>query len=310
MGGGRFWPPAHSARGSPPARRAPRRVCDLPPRPANAASPRVAVSSDWFVVYRAAEGSSPWWPEQFQEAISYVILGRTRADVRHRARPRTDPARGRAAHAAARRRPELPFSFRPRRRQRRVRSDPGPRPPLHTEERPGLSSRPAGRGTRARGLLSRPAEGTRHRAPRDSLVEGDGHGCRRGEDRPRRPDPGGPPRARPCAGRDRAPRSRPGSPVDRRLPLRRHDLPFRAGDEPRRLRAVHGAPGGARASAPAAPARPQHAAAEPRRCGAGRDRRVRAGEVEGTPEPGGRVVFPFEGFSILVAAGSVGRQGQ
>jgi glyoxylase-like metal-dependent hydrolase (beta-lactamase superfamily II) len=51
------------------------------------------------------------------------------------------------------------------------------------------------------------------------------------------------------------------------------------------------------------------ASAEPRRLSQVRAaiRRVRAGEVEGTAEPGGRVVFPFEGFSILVAAGSVGR---
>ena len=56
------------------------RWCDLLPRPANDALERVAVSSDWFVVYRAAAGVFALVePYQFQEAISYVIVGRDRA---------------------------------------------------------------------------------------------------------------------------------------------------------------------------------------------------------------------------------------
>ena len=58
------------------------RWCDLLPRPANAALERVSVSSDWFVAYRAAQGVVALVePYQFQEAISYVILGKDRALV-------------------------------------------------------------------------------------------------------------------------------------------------------------------------------------------------------------------------------------
>jgi glyoxylase-like metal-dependent hydrolase (beta-lactamase superfamily II) len=56
------------------------RWCDLLPRPANAALPRVKVSSDWFQVYQAAEGVYALVePRQFQEAISYLIVGRDNA---------------------------------------------------------------------------------------------------------------------------------------------------------------------------------------------------------------------------------------
>jgi glyoxylase-like metal-dependent hydrolase (beta-lactamase superfamily II) len=56
------------------------RWCDLLPRPANAALPRVRVASDWFEVYRAADGVFALVePYQFQEAISYLIVGEDRA---------------------------------------------------------------------------------------------------------------------------------------------------------------------------------------------------------------------------------------
>jgi glyoxylase-like metal-dependent hydrolase (beta-lactamase superfamily II) len=59
---------------------APARWCDLLPRPANAALERVAVDSDWFEVYRVADGVFAFVePLQFQEAISYLILGAERA---------------------------------------------------------------------------------------------------------------------------------------------------------------------------------------------------------------------------------------
>jgi len=56
------------------------RWCDLLPRPANAALERVSVASEWFVVYRAAEGVfAIVEPLQFEETISYLIVGRDRA---------------------------------------------------------------------------------------------------------------------------------------------------------------------------------------------------------------------------------------
>jgi glyoxylase-like metal-dependent hydrolase (beta-lactamase superfamily II) len=56
------------------------RWCDLLPRPANAALPRVSVSSDWYFVYRAADGVfAIAEPLQFEETISYLIVGRDRA---------------------------------------------------------------------------------------------------------------------------------------------------------------------------------------------------------------------------------------
>src|SRR5262245_58261721 len=59
---------------------APARWCDLLPRPANAALERVDVDSDWFEVYRVADGVFAFVePLQFQEAISYLILGAERA---------------------------------------------------------------------------------------------------------------------------------------------------------------------------------------------------------------------------------------
>ena len=56
------------------------RWCDLLPRAANAALRRVKVSSEWFEVYQASEGVFALVePRQFQEAISYLIVGRERA---------------------------------------------------------------------------------------------------------------------------------------------------------------------------------------------------------------------------------------
>ncbi len=54
----------------------PKAWCGLLPRPANAALPAVTVKPDWFKVYRAAEGVyAIVEPEQWQEAISYLIVG-------------------------------------------------------------------------------------------------------------------------------------------------------------------------------------------------------------------------------------------
>jgi glyoxylase-like metal-dependent hydrolase (beta-lactamase superfamily II) len=54
--------------------------CAKLPRPANTALESVPVKSDWFVVYRAADGVfAIVEPYQWQEAISYLILGSTRA---------------------------------------------------------------------------------------------------------------------------------------------------------------------------------------------------------------------------------------
>jgi glyoxylase-like metal-dependent hydrolase (beta-lactamase superfamily II) len=56
------------------------RWCDELPRAANTALPRVTVSSDWFEVYQAAEGVfAIAEPRQFQETISYLIVGADRA---------------------------------------------------------------------------------------------------------------------------------------------------------------------------------------------------------------------------------------
>jgi len=52
------------------------RWCDLLPRPGNARLPRVDLADDWFVVYKVGDGvfaiSEPY---QFQEVISYLIVG-------------------------------------------------------------------------------------------------------------------------------------------------------------------------------------------------------------------------------------------
>jgi glyoxylase-like metal-dependent hydrolase (beta-lactamase superfamily II) len=65
---------------SPATATAAPRWCDLLPRPANAALPRVTVESDWFEVYRPAEGVfAIAEPYQFQEVISYLVLGSERA---------------------------------------------------------------------------------------------------------------------------------------------------------------------------------------------------------------------------------------
>jgi glyoxylase-like metal-dependent hydrolase (beta-lactamase superfamily II) len=68
---------ALACRAAPPP--APR-WCDLLPRPANAVLDQVTVPSDWFVVYRAAEGVfAIAEPRQFEETIAYLIVGRDRA---------------------------------------------------------------------------------------------------------------------------------------------------------------------------------------------------------------------------------------
>jgi glyoxylase-like metal-dependent hydrolase (beta-lactamase superfamily II)/predicted TIM-barrel fold metal-dependent hydrolase len=52
------------------------RWCDLRPRPGNKLLPRVDVHDDWFEVYRVGEGVfAICEPFQFQEVISYLILG-------------------------------------------------------------------------------------------------------------------------------------------------------------------------------------------------------------------------------------------
>lgn len=54
--------------------------CALVPRAANVALERVKVSSDWFTVYRVEPGVYALVEaNQFQEAISYLIVGTTRA---------------------------------------------------------------------------------------------------------------------------------------------------------------------------------------------------------------------------------------
>lgn len=54
--------------------------CSQIPRKANAALERVPVSTDWFTVYRVADGVFALVePNQFQEVISYLIVGSKRA---------------------------------------------------------------------------------------------------------------------------------------------------------------------------------------------------------------------------------------
>ncbi len=54
--------------------------CASLPRPVNAALDRVDVGSDWFTVYRVEpDVYALVEPRQFQEAISYLIVGRSRA---------------------------------------------------------------------------------------------------------------------------------------------------------------------------------------------------------------------------------------
>src|SRR5688572_26325138 len=56
------------------------RWCDLLPRPSNQRLPRVDLPDDWFVVYRLGGGVfAICEPFQFQEVISYLILGSRRA---------------------------------------------------------------------------------------------------------------------------------------------------------------------------------------------------------------------------------------
>jgi glyoxylase-like metal-dependent hydrolase (beta-lactamase superfamily II) len=52
------------------------RWCDLLPRPGNARLERVDLRDDWFVVYKAGDGVfAICEPYQFQEVISYLIVG-------------------------------------------------------------------------------------------------------------------------------------------------------------------------------------------------------------------------------------------
>src|SRR5438128_1999710 len=54
--------------------------CAKLPRLAYAALPRVAVPSDWFEVYRVdPDVYAIYEPRQWQEVISYLIVGRERA---------------------------------------------------------------------------------------------------------------------------------------------------------------------------------------------------------------------------------------
>jgi glyoxylase-like metal-dependent hydrolase (beta-lactamase superfamily II) len=56
------------------------RWCDLLPRPGNARLQRVDAADDWFVVYAAGDGIfAICEPYQFQEVISYLILGSRQA---------------------------------------------------------------------------------------------------------------------------------------------------------------------------------------------------------------------------------------
>ena len=62
--------------GEPSTSPAARRWCDELPRPAHRTLERVPVSQDWFEVYRVAPGVfAICEPFQFQEVISYLILG-------------------------------------------------------------------------------------------------------------------------------------------------------------------------------------------------------------------------------------------
>jgi glyoxylase-like metal-dependent hydrolase (beta-lactamase superfamily II) len=55
------------------------RWCDLLPRPGYASLERVTVADDWFQVYKVAPGVyAIYEPYQFQEVISYLILGSER----------------------------------------------------------------------------------------------------------------------------------------------------------------------------------------------------------------------------------------
>ena len=54
--------------------------CAKLPRPAYASLPRVSVPSDWFEVYRVdPDVYAIYEPRQWQEVISYLVVGRERA---------------------------------------------------------------------------------------------------------------------------------------------------------------------------------------------------------------------------------------
>jgi glyoxylase-like metal-dependent hydrolase (beta-lactamase superfamily II) len=66
--------------GGPASSDADRRWCEVLPRPEFAALERLATGSDWYQVYRIEPGVlAIAEPEQYQEVISYLILGRDRA---------------------------------------------------------------------------------------------------------------------------------------------------------------------------------------------------------------------------------------
>jgi glyoxylase-like metal-dependent hydrolase (beta-lactamase superfamily II) len=69
-------PASASANASGSSATTPERWCDRIPRPSNAALERVPSASDWFEVYRVAPGVFALTePRQFQEAISWLIVG-------------------------------------------------------------------------------------------------------------------------------------------------------------------------------------------------------------------------------------------
>src|SRR5690349_6725234 len=73
-------PPAPGPAPPPPPAAAGARCCTQVPRAANRALESVDAGSDWFHVYRAADGVFALVEsDQFQEAISYLIVGRSRA---------------------------------------------------------------------------------------------------------------------------------------------------------------------------------------------------------------------------------------
>lgn len=72
--------PARAQEKSPAVPAEPTRWCDLIPRASHLSLERVPVSDDWFQVYRVDPGVlAIYEPLQFQEVISYLILGGKRA---------------------------------------------------------------------------------------------------------------------------------------------------------------------------------------------------------------------------------------